>query len=473
MQLRAATPFLIALAGWSIACSDSGPNPGAIDAGAGGGGGSGGGSDAGGGSGGAGSDLPITARSSRSTFTCAVARPRTDHSPRNWGALPALITTSGGTALFARREFVTDTPVMSSPAGQLLVGTLAPDGTFGTAAAVTSAVASDVGPMTAAARGTGMALIWVEGTKLRYAAFDDKGAIIGAAKDVVDGLGPLPLANPRMAAGADGGFGVVYSPAADLDARQVQFVVLGADGAIKAGPRRLDQATGGTQLPAAPAPTIVATADGYAMIWRAPGESRGGIDFAKADLNGAETVARHRISVTDDENVVVGGTSGFDAPTNSLIATPHGFIAGWTEARRTMSFDKGAWSTVQLARLDAAGTRLGAPVPMRAPVDSVDEIEPSLVHFGDAIGVLWGSGKHIYLCAGCTPDHRIDLLLIDPANLTPLGNVVSVTKEPSLTGGLLNRQTAVLGSSILTTFQMTFHVHATAGSAAFTCAPKP
>jgi hypothetical protein len=462
--------LLTALAVVGSACGRDSSDADAGTSDGGSGGGDSGGSDAGGGDSGAVDDhTPITARPSRGTSQCTLSRPRTDHSPRNWGPFPALVTTSGGTALFVRREFMSANPVMTSP-GQLLVGGLAIDGTFATPTAVTPVMPADVGPIAAAPRSTGIAAVWVEGTKLRFGAFDAQGASLVAPRDIATGLGDLGLGDPAIAAGPDGGFGVIYARVPELNAREVQFLVLDANGAVKSGPRRLD-ATGTAPASAAPAPAIAAGTGGYAMIWRDPSDPRGGIDFAKADFNGNETIARHRISVTNDPDVIVGGTTGFDSATNALIDTPNGFVAAWSEARHTMSFDNGAWSTVQLARLDGAGVRQGAPVPMRAPVDSIDEVEPSLAHFGNALAVTWARGRHIYLCAGCTPDHRIDLLLLDPADLSPLSNVVSVANDPGAIGGLLDHQVAVLGSAILTTFQLTFHVHATAGSATFNCAP--
>lgn len=82
----------------------------------------------------------------------------------------------------------------------------------------------------------------------------------------------------------------------------------------------------------------------------------------------------------------------------------------------------------------------------------------------------WARGTHIYVCAGCVPDHRIDLLLIDPSDLTPLSEVVSITNGGGVkAGGLLRRQITALGQSLLLTYRLSFHVHNTPGSATFAC----
>jgi len=129
---------------------------------------------------------------------------------------------------------------------------------------------------------------------------------------------------------------------------------------------------------------------------------------------------------------------------------------------------------VQVVPLDHEGSPTDGPVSLRQAEDAIDEVEPSLVPFGEVIAVLWARGSHIFECGGCTPDHRIDLLLIDPHTLDPLSDVVSVARtaisggfQPS--GGLLARDQVVLGSQILTAYHQQYHTTADLASAAFAC----
>jgi hypothetical protein len=64
-------------------------------------------------------------------------------------------------------------------------------------------------------------------------------------------------------------------------------------------------------------------------------------------------------------------------------------------------------------------------------------------------------------------------VLVDPATLAPLSNVVSLTNggDPRA-GGLLRHRTAAVGTSLLVPYLLTFHVYATLGSAAFDCTKK-
>ncbi len=455
-------------AGMGAAGKDGGAGGADGGADAGGAGRDGGAPDTGGaGSGGAGtggSTLPLTQRPVRGTLQCQITRNRTDHSPRSWNSPPAMVTTTGGSTFLLRPEAI------NQGAPQLLAGTLNAAGILGTSTVVQGA-AADVGELAAAPRGAGFAAVFVEGTALRFAAFDGAGALVVQPKTVFTGVDTLSTV-PSLAAGPDGGFGLVVTINTGGDKREVRFVTLSADGAARGTPRTLNAP--GAILPFVwPAPSIVSDASGYAMIWRSPTEARGGIDFARVDVAGAETVARRRISVTSAVGTVVGGSAGFDRATNALLAVDGGYIAAWAEAKQGALGDN-ASSEVRIVRLSASGVAQSAPVPLRAGVKDIDEVEPALVKIGRAAAVAWGRGTHIYICGGCVPDHRIDLLPIDPSDLTPLGNVVSVTNGGAAgakAGGLLRKQLAVTGTSVLATYQLTFHVSAAPGSAAFSCTP--
>ncbi|HET6284782.1 MAG TPA: hypothetical protein VFH73_27750 [Polyangia bacterium] len=420
-----------------------------------------GGGDGGGGGGGG---SPITERPSRAAYTCSVARGVTEYAPRTWQSSPALVVSSGGAAYLLRIESMPTAPFMPVP-GQMVSGSLAADGTLGATTAVPSVAAQTVAFAAAVPRGDGFVAVWGESGKLRFAAFDAAGSA-QVPKDVItgtDAVGPL-----QIAAGPDGGLGVIYTASADTNNHELHFVVVGPDGDVRGGPRRLDQTSGNVGYGVWPAPAIAGGPSGYAMIWRNLVGTQGGIEFAKAGADGTETVARRRIS-TGAGSTIVGGSIGFESPVNALLETSGGYLAAWVETQSSSS-------TVVLARLDASGVRLGPPAPLRAAAGGFEEVEPSLVRYGDAVAVLWARAKHIVVCGGCIPDNHIDLLLIDPTDLTPVSNVVSLVNDrpnaggsglPS--GGLLRRQAVNLGQSLLTTFDIQFHTHHTSASAAFSC----
>jgi hypothetical protein len=409
-------------------------------------------------------DQPITERPSPGVYRCRIERDRTDHAPRSWQFVPpAPVTTSNGITYLPRLESTPMNPFMQAPV-QLLVSSFDAAGNFGPTTTLPAAMPDRVNGLAAAPRGDGFAVVWVENERLRFAAFDADGQTVVGGKDVL--TGPAELSRPRLAAGADGGFGLVYTAAGTDDTPEVRFAVLDGAGGIRQAPRPLTAGAGLRFVE--PGASVAAIAGGYAMTWRDPGTSNGGIDFATADLAGAEVLGRRRISVTSDPDIEVGGPQGFASSGTALVATAGGYVAAWTEQRKGQTI--GAYSIVRLVRLDRAGVRQGAAVPLRRPTPEVDEVEPTLVPFGDAVAVLWGRGSHIYFCAGCAPDDGIDLLLVDPATLAPLSNVVSITNGGGRdAGGLMRHRVAVQGHTLLVTYLLTFHAHATAGSATFSC----
>jgi len=418
------------------------------------------------GSAGSADEEPILDRPSLDTYACAIERPRTDHSPLYWGyGGHAMITTTGGTALFARFESMAVDPFNPSPS-HFVVSAITRAGTFGASVEIAS---SDMGTSPVLARrGDGAALLWIDGNALRFAGLDATGQTAIAPKTIA-GVTLDTFSRPAIAASASGGFGVVYGLEGTQPKRELWFVALDASGAAVGAPRRLAVTTDDY---VDPAPVIVPAGAGFAVAWRDRQETRGQIYFAQLDAAGAETSAAHVISVTDEDDVDAAGATGFDRATIALLEIAGGFIAAWPEIHEDA--ESGAFSLIRLAKLDASGQPQGTPVALRAGVEEVDEVEPTLVRYADdAVGVLWSSGSHIYTCGGCVPDHRIDFVLLDPVSLSRLSDVLSVNNGGGRSaGGLLRRDVAVMGDGILTTFDQTFHTSSKPSSATFACTPR-
>jgi hypothetical protein len=410
---------------------------------------------------------PITERPTTTvTHQCRVDRDRTDHSPRQWSDRQAMVTTQAG-AFFARLEGTSPDPLTPVIPGRprLLVSSVAPDGSFGEPVTLSTAEPETMGGVTLVPTAAGFTALWVEGASLRLAGFDSQGVLVAPAR-TLSLPGVSRDSRPRVAAGSDGGFGIVYRTVVEGQPSEVRFVALDAAFATRGPARQVGTAAAAYADPGA---SIARHPEGYALLWRGPSGTVGQILFALTDRSGAEIVAARPVS-TPRPGVVIGGTAGFDPTTTALLPVDGGFLAAWTELRFDPQAFSGAWSIVRVARLSPSGVVQGAPAALRPPTVDIDEVEPSLVPLGDTVAVLWGRGTHIYICGGCVPDHRIDVLLIDPVTLAPRSNVVSVGNGGgNKAGGLLRREVAVLGSSLLTTFNLTFHVHATPGSASFVC----
>jgi hypothetical protein len=415
--------------------------------------------------------LPITERAGTRTQACRITRPRADHSPRQWQRTQAIAVTRGGVAYLARVEGLGTDPLSPIIPGRarLIVSRFSADGAFGEPVTISDSDWPSLFGVAIARLGDGFAVVWVEEAELRFAAFDGQARPTVTPRTIqAPGFGDH--SRPQVVEGPDGGLGVVYATEGGSAPARVMFFTMDGTGQLRAAPRRLGDSPSAS---AAPAPAIVADGQGYAVAWRGAGAGGGQIMFARADAAGAEVVAPRAVSAPAGAGVMVGSTSGFDPPTTALLAVGGGYLAAWTEVRWVEYPGKGAWSIVRVVRLDAAGVAQGPPAPLRAPEAEVDEVEPTLLPFGDAVAVMWGRGSHIYACAGCVPDHRIDLVLVDPATLQPLSDPVTISPgETQRPGGLLRRQVAVLGSTLLATFNLTFHVHATPGSATLTCEPR-
>jgi hypothetical protein len=220
-------------------------------------------------------------------------------------------------------------------------------------------------------------------------------------------------------------------------------------------------------------PYVAATTDGYVFVWSRIDQKAQSVLFTKTDALGNETVAPHTIVSTDSLTL---GDVGFASGGPRIVEVAGGFVAAWSESYKGdidnhgNSLSKGAWSVVRLTRLDAQGALVGMSATMRAPEADVDEVEPVLTPYADTLAISWSRGSHIYVCGGCMPDHRIDLLLIDPATFEPQSNVVTVTNGDGLNaGGLLRKQVAATGASLFTLYDRVFHTSAGPGFVVFTC----
>jgi hypothetical protein len=408
-------------------------------------------------------EQPLLSRPLDRRYTCTASKPATDLSPRIWfGADPThALVASGTTAWSARFESEGQSPFEPPTVERRLVlSSVGADGTF-SAPRMIEREGHSVS-MVADARGFGLA--WTA-TAVHVAFYDPSGDVRVAPKVLASTMGEASQA--QLAASANG-YGLVYGWKPDPDATgELYFLRLDQNG---------DEMGAPLMLARSPLPyrelggKIVATQDGYGVIWSAPGQTaqKSDVYFARIDLQGNLQGQAQKISNNDRMYFSSGSGIGFERAQLALITRGDGFLAAWTEAydNGLINDRKGAYGLTRIAELDREGRVTAGPHPLQRRELHVDQVEPSLLPFGDSIAVLWGKGTHIYLCGGCVPDHSIQLVLLDPATLSPRSDVVSI---PPTNGGLLRRAEAVIGDQILMTLQITFHVSANPGVAAFRC----
>jgi hypothetical protein len=87
---------------------------------------------------------------------------------------------------------------------------------------------------------------------------------------------------------------------------------------------------------------------------------------------------------------------------------------------------------------------------------------------GDDVGLLWGDGSIIYVCAGCAPNHSQKFVVLDGQSFIPQSNVVELLNTfPS--GGLLSSAAARSGDDFLVVSTLTFHTWGEGASGAIRC----
>lgn len=408
--------------------------------------------------GGALDDTPLTARPSRNEYSCAVTRGRTDHSPRLWAyGGHHLILDQAGVPNLIRIESTPTQPFEPAPSS-FVVSTLAADGTFGANHPLVSTDPGEILGPTAAIRGDGLAVVYVEGTHVRFVASNGAGQVVVPAKDLPGITADFQTRAHLVRAGS--GYVVVYHQPGP-GSTEGYFLALDADGTPTGAARKITT----TAESYDPFLNLQPVSDGFGLVFRDRVADRFQVFFTKLSPTGEVVGAKVRLS-GDDE---AGLSAGFDGAGIALLPHGDGYLAAWVEGRPG-DFSSGASTIVKVARLDAAGAVRGVAVPARDHEVDIDEVEPRLTPFGDAVALTWARGTHIYICGGCTPDHRIDLLLLDPDDLTPLSNVSTLEAPPGgRGGGMLKREVVVQGDQLLVVYDLTFHVTATPGSATFTC----
>jgi hypothetical protein len=404
---------------------------------------------------------PILERPGRQNFTCRVTRELMNRKPTHfghWGA--SLATLPSGDVWGARLQATGSEPWIENPwidpgSYSLLVSTVAADGQLGSAKTIAVSDPSRVtSPEIVALPSGGFAVVWLEGERLRFASFDAAGAPRVAPKDLPAGsVGSSTRI--RLALSARGSIGIVWEL---YETREVRFLSIDPSGETSmTAPIRFSRDAFGPSI-------VAAKPDGFALTWteipQSPGSSS--VHFARFGDNGEPIVADKTVSEP------TGMNGGFNSLGPALIPMDSGYVIAWSEGSYgNYETSTGGYSVIRMLKLDGKGTPQGAAPMLRTKTDDIDEVEPNLIQFGTAIGMLWGRGSHIYVCAGCVPNHSIELVLLDPDSMVPVSNVVKIP-APEL-GGLLNKHVAVTGPHVLTDVNITYHVSSDSAFAAFRC----
>jgi hypothetical protein len=320
------------------------------------------------------------------------------------------------------------------------------------------------------------ALIWTSGAPdnrhLRLVTFNTDGEIEVAPKAIFDD-GYSDGLQASAARATSGEIGLIWSATPSNAASNVRssidafFVATDSGGERIGDPIRLATGTNYVQ------PVIATAADGgFALVWKATSDEAfdapANVFFAQ--VSPAGKLLGGPVQLSD----IRRGPSGGSYLPNSLAILPadYGYLVAWIESSpgESETENRDGYSVVRLLRIDAGGHALAPAADLRQKEEHIDEVSPTLIELGNAVGVLWSRGDHIYGCSGCIPDHSLELVLLDPVLLQPVSNVVKL--PPPARGGILRRSVTVVGSKILTALEISFHVHSEPALAAFSCETK-
>jgi hypothetical protein len=431
------------------------------EGGASGAGGMGGGGEGGTGGGAAGlggntDDTPISERESDGAFECAVGQELVNYKPTTWGYTGGNIVASEDAGAWVVRSEAEETAPFTYGPYTLLASPVDAQGTIGDGTTIPADDAELVTSPRGVAIEGGLAALWIENGGLWFAALDEEGAITIEPRAVVTDASLMEASNLQLARNAEGRIAAVWSTLGN----NIPVIAVTDDSGADATAIPFDEPSGYV-------PRIAGTADGFAMLWRSFDPDfmdPSNVLFARLDATGA--MQGDPVQLTDFEAQTFGAT--FGGSDLALLPVRDGYLVAWGEGEAgDFETSTGAYSVLRVQALSSEGEPIGESALIAPRVDDVDQVEPSFVPWDDdTVALLWASGSHIYICAGCVPDHSMHMQLIDPATFTPRSDVVTV--EPEM-GGLLGRSHAVTGSDLLVAVGIQFHVHFEPGFTALHC----
>ncbi len=290
-------------------------------------------------------------------------------------------------------------------------------------------------------------------------------AVVDADGRLLAGPTPIPAASNPAAAKllrTGAGSAVLWIAKPSQEVRRIYLQKLDSDAKPVGSAVLVAQSTGvGYRM----AFSAVKISSGFAVAFtRHNGASDGNheIFFTLLDEDGQKVGAEKRVSA------VAKAGAYFAEP--DLIALPSGgFLAAWVDGYHDFGtipgLDEVGYSVIRVARLDAAGERVGEERLVQKRELHVAQVRPKWVEADDRVALTWGRGKIIYVCAGCMPDDTLHFLLLDPQDFKPVSALVKHVARSGLTGQAIARN----GKDFVTVANVTFHVNSVPASATIHC----
>lgn len=326
------------------------------------------------------------------------------------------------------------------------LGTMTPIADLTTTSASTPSMVED---------GANLALVWAENDsansagKIRFAIVGTAGQQITAPHDVAgssDYATTLPLLFKTSA-----GFALFWIGSASSTSNALKYLTLDATGNAVGSPVTLASMTDGYVT----SPAVVPISGGFAVAYSTGSWGNQVVKFVTIDSAGSKNFTEKQIS-----------NSGFSGDSPTLIEDGGDYIAAWSEYYSS-GMDT-AWRVVQVAHVDGEGNLIGPRHLLQPSGNLVTDETPQLFDLGGDVALTWSHGTFTLICAGCMPDNKLQLVVLDRSTLVPQSNVAEIVNT-EMYGGLTRPVIARQGMDFLAVYDITLHVSAYPGSGAFHC----
>jgi hypothetical protein len=392
-------------------------------------------------------DVPLLSREPRSDYSCSAARPT---------ALLG-IDPMGGSALLtaAGKHYLARIDGMNGNSNRVAWSTIGLDGALGTVAPIYTVSDGGAYGLVGAAGSDRHTLAWVENglevsMQIAIAQVDGTGKVTSARRALsvvadTEQRSPLLIANGE-------GYAIVWNEVEQGTKQRMRFARLDATSALSGSAKTLLE--GEDPILAL---DLVSTSNGLGLLYAIQ---------VWGDTEAVATTYYQRLSADGAKSgdpIVLG--KGARPADGSLIARGDQVLAAWTEW--TGMAEEKLSAVTRIQRIAASGALSGPTYTVQESKVDRQNVAPTWVDFGDDLGLVWGEGSIIYVCAGCVPDDALRFVVLDGEDLTPASDVIELAspKEPGLTQPRVVRQ----GDSTLVVSSVSYHTWSEGASATIEC----
>lgn len=308
-------------------------------------------------------------------------------------------------------------------------------------------------PMIAEREGGGWVLAWSEllvdttvNSRLGIAAVDAAGTQLGAVRY----LPTDPDVYVTDLVTRPDGFALAWAAPT-----KSSFVMLDLDGVPTGPPVTL------TTAPASSA-HLTPYGDGFAVAWGQYDDDRFEVDAALLDAEGR---------LGEAKRIWTSGPRRLGSDVSFIRSYAGGLLIAWVESFHPEDpDDENGYAIIRVARLTDTGDVVEPQFQLQAPELGFVNVNVSVLSRPDVITLAWSHGDYVTNCGGCFSDNRMRLVQLDPADLTPVSNVVELAGPSGLRSAPI---ASADGTEYAFLLAIDYHARFDLGAATVRCSPSP